>query len=116
MDKLQIKLEGKMNFECKKCGKCCSNFLPLSKREIQELRKLATRENKRLLEKDWYSTCPFLNYQNKCDIYENRPAICKGYTCYKFENHIFDKKFLKETKEKNTDFKLVDLREEIFRK
>jgi len=45
-----------MKFECSKCGKCCSNYLPLQKEEIKTMKKLAI--------KDWYNICPFLNYKN----------------------------------------------------
>ena len=53
-----------MKFECSKCGKCCSNYLPLQKEEIKTMKKLAIKENKHLLNKDWYNICPFLNYKN----------------------------------------------------
>lgn len=100
------------NFKCKKCGKCCSNFLPLTKEEIERMKRIKEKENKRILEKDWYATCPFLNSKNECDIYEQRPFICRQYDCYKFENHIVDmKEFMKYEAE---DFKLVDIRAEIF--
>jgi Fe-S-cluster containining protein len=29
------------NFECRKCGKCCSNYLPLTKEEIRKLKKFS---------------------------------------------------------------------------
>lgn len=38
-----------MNFEC---GKCCSNFLPLTEIEIKDMKKLAIKENKLLLDKN----------------------------------------------------------------
>jgi Fe-S-cluster containining protein len=28
------------NFECKKCGKCCSNYLPLTKEEIKTMKRI----------------------------------------------------------------------------
>ena len=99
-------------FECKCCGNCCSNFLPLRKEEIRTMKKLAKKENKHPLIKDWYGRCPFLNNNNKCDIYENRPLICREYTCYKFKNHIYNEEIFKNIPE--TDFKLTDVRKEIF--
>lgn len=79
-----------MIFNVKNVGKCCSNYLPLSETEIKEMKKRAIKENKILLDKNWYDICPFLNYRNECDIYENRPLICRKYDCYKFENLVFD--------------------------
>lgn len=100
------------NFECKCCGECCSNFLPLRDIEIKEMKKLARTENKHPLRKDWYSRCPFLNNNNRCDIYDNRPIICREYTCYRYENHIYDTEKFKNIKQ--DEFRLVDIRKEIF--
>lgn len=102
------------NFECKNCGKCCSNYLPLQEKEIQLIKKLAKKENRHPLIKDWYIRCPFLNGNNKCDIYEDRPLICREYTCYNFENSIYNTDVFKELNP--SDFKLVDLRKEFFGK
>lgn len=101
-----------MDFKCKCCGKCCSNFLPLREEEIRIMKKIAKEENIKHLRNDWYSICPFLNNSNRCDIYEKRPFICREYSCYNFENKIFNlEKFKNITKE---EFKLVDIRKEIF--
>ena len=100
------------NFECKKCGKCCSNFLPLMKEEIKTMKKLAKKENKHPLIQEWYLRCPFLNNNNRCDIYENRPIICREFSCYKFENNIYNKEVFSKIDEK--EFSLVDIRKEIF--
>ena len=97
---------------CKQCGKCCSNYLPLTTEEVIRIKKLAKKENKRLLDKNWYNYCPFLNEQNKCDIYDNRPLICKYYTCEKFEKHLFDIEEVRELSKGNRQ--LVDLREVVF--
>ena len=78
-----------MNFECRNCGECCSNYLPLQEKEILIMKQLAKKENKHPLRQDWYDRCPFLNGNNRCDIYEDRPMICREYTCYKFENNIY---------------------------
>lgn len=101
-----------MNFECKCCGKCCSNILPLTENEIKTMKKLAKKENKLLLDKDWYMRCPFLNNDNLCDIYENRPTICKEYDCYKFENGLFTNKMLQNIQDNK--YRVVNIRKEIF--
>lgn len=100
------------NFECKGCGECCSNYLPLRREEIKTMRKLAKIENRHPLRKDWYERCPFLNNSNKCDIYENRPLICKEYSCYNFENNIYNENAFKDIP--FGEFNLVDIRKEIF--
>jgi len=100
------------NFECKCCGECCSNYLPLRKEEINTMKKLAQTENKHPLRNDWYERCPFLNNNNKCDIYENRPLICKQYSCYNFKNNIYNLQVFKNIN--LDDFNLIDVRKEIF--
>lgn len=101
-----------MSFECKKCGKCCSNFLPLTKKDVERIKKVAKTENVNLLDKEWYQTCPFLNNKKLCDIYEDRPTICREFTCYAFENGIYSKELLR--KAQSEEFNLVDLRETFF--
>lgn len=101
------------NFKCRKCGECCSNFLPLRKEEIKAMKRLAKKENKHPLIKDWYLRCPFLNNNNRCDIYENRPIICREFSCYRFENNIYNKEVFSKIDEK--EFSLIDIRKEIFR-
>lgn len=101
-----------MKFECSKCGKCCSNYLPLQKEEIKTMKKLAIKENKQLLNKEWYSICPFLNYKNECDIYENRPLICREYSCYNYEHNIYNLEVFSKIPEEN--FEITNVRKEIF--
>ena len=53
-------------------------------------------------------TCPFLNDQNKCSIYEDRPYICKIYKC--------DKEAMNEKEARRLiNAKLTNLREVIFK-
>ena len=99
--------------QCKKCGKCCSNFLPLSNQEVLYLQKIVRKRNlkptKRLLEVESYFVCPFLDSKNRCVIYEDRPDICSSYTCEKFYKKDFSG--IKE----NINYRLVDLRKEVFK-
>lgn len=97
-------------FKCKRCGNCCSNYLPLSNKEFNDLKniikKRKLKSNKRIFESNYYHTCPFLNANNKCDIYEDRPMICKSFTCN------WD---MSNTKELTKEFRpLRDLRKELF--
>lgn len=100
------------SFECRKCANCCSNFLPLLPSEINLMKRLKGKENIQVLNQNWYTICPFLNSNNRCDIYENRPIICREYTCYKAEKGIYNKELFSKYKE--GDFKFTDIRKEIF--
>ena len=100
------------DFECKKCAECCSNYLPLLQSEINLMKKIKQKENIQALNQNWYSICPFLNSKNRCDIYENRPMICREYTCYNAENGIYNIETFKQYNE--SDFKFTDIRKEIF--
>jgi Fe-S-cluster containining protein len=101
------------DFKCKGCGECCSNLLPLTVDEIIDLKFLAKgkESHKRKYLNDYYMVCPFLNENNRCDIYENRPWICKTFTCDKFKNAIFDEEDRQEIDKKRS---IVNLRKEIF--
>lgn len=77
--------------KCIGCGKCCSNFLPLSQKEIKAIRQYVRKHNIKehrhlppTLEEPIDMTCPFLDeskQMNKCDIYEVRPQICRVFMC-----------------------------------
>lgn len=79
------------NGKCTQCGECCSNFLPVSKREIEEIKryikKRKVKERKHflpLVNPQIDATCPFLRIDRKterCNIYSVRPAICRWFKC-----------------------------------
>ena len=96
--------------KCSGCGRCCSNYLPLTTKEISYLRAYVKlnkiKPSYHLV--DSFTICPFLDNSNKCTIYENRPSICKNYKCDYFKT--------KDFKNMNIDnYRLVDLRKEIFK-
>jgi hypothetical protein len=76
---------------CSSCGQCCSNTLPMSKKEAVRIREYVQRKHIKecvnrppTMEpvKDW--TCPFRdNVKRICTIYEVRPAICRDLQCDK---------------------------------
>ena len=73
--------------KCNQCGKCCANVLMLSKREIDKIKKYIKKNNISVinrnnvfLEED-VNICPFLSEDNKCNIYEVRPSICRSFNC-----------------------------------
>lgn len=77
--------------KCSQCGGCCSNLLPISKKEIlairQYINKNDIKECRHLLPLSaaaYDMTCPFLDIgkgKEKCRIYAVRPEICKQFIC-----------------------------------
>ena len=78
---------------CTGCGQCCSNLLPLSESEIARIKSYIRRNKIKpcshgnfLLNKVFDLFCPFLDSSKKdekCKIYEVRPAICRYFICNK---------------------------------
>lgn len=78
--------------KCSGCGNCCTRYLVLSNKEINQIRAYIKRHNitqqKHLTNvlntKVFDMVCPFLNDNDpdhKCTIYDVRPQICKEFTC-----------------------------------
>lgn len=90
------------NGKCVGCGKCCSNLLALSEREIQEIRrymkKYHVQEKRHILptrELIIDMTCPFLNDEGgnqKCTIYPVRPHICRAFICNQLPSKMKENK------------------------
>ena len=77
-----------INGKCSKCGQCCSNFIPLTEDEVKRLKKIVRKRKLKphrnhVVNAMYDATCPFLNDENKCRIYEDRPMICKFFKCDK---------------------------------
>lgn len=82
--------------ECSQCGKCCSDMLPMSKKECLRIAEYIHRKHiKECVNipptaepvKDF--TCPFRdNARRICTIYEVRPAICRDFRCDKPRKEI----------------------------
>jgi Fe-S-cluster containining protein len=88
--------------------------LPLSDDDIRKIKSYGRKlkENKLIIDNNYYMRCPFLNFKNECDIYENRPLICKNYDCEQFNNNTHDKEFIDAIKTKN--FRIINIREYFF--
>ena len=86
-----------INGECSGCGRCCTNILPLSQKEIQKIKsyigqyKVTPVNRNNVLTKEYSNVCPFLSKENKCNIYKVRPEICKRFICSKFKNNVKNK-------------------------
>ncbi len=76
------------NGKCTSCGECCSNMLPMTKEEIQIIKKYKRKHHIQDTSYDanvgFNFICPFRDNSRKiCTIYEVRPAICKDFKCDK---------------------------------
>lgn len=85
--------------KCSCCGACCSNLLPVSEKEIREIKKYIKKKH---IEPCRHLTpfsaataatgdllCPFLDTgkeKEKCRIYEVRPLICRDFSCHYEKN------------------------------
>lgn len=75
--------------KCSGCGSCCSDFLPISKAEIQTIKRYIKKHNikaavhlEAVMGGHTDFTCPFRDNEKKiCTIYEVRPAICRVFSC-----------------------------------
>lgn len=113
----KVKLRKSHNFTCNgtcsKCGACCSNILPLTKKEVSNLKRIIKKRNLKphihaVLNASYDMTCPFLNDKHECRIYNDRPYICRLYKCDKEEVTWQETKQL-------LDAEVVNLREEVFK-
>ncbi len=81
--------------QCLKCGDCChAKTIPLLTEDIERISKITdikfyrTRNTGATVlnwkpHSDFY-VCIFFNVQTKlCNIYQNRPFVCKEYYCGK---------------------------------
>ena len=92
--------------QCSKCGECCTNFLPITQKEIETIQSYVLankiRPQKQMLVMQNRLTCPYYNGK-KCLIYEVRPLICKEFFFFFFKKEELGERFLEE------DFITVDM-------
>ena len=85
---------------CSKCGECCTNFLPVTQKEVETIQDYVIankiRPQKQMLVMQNRLTCPYYDGK-KCLIYEVRPLICKEFYCYKKPTAELANKFEKDT-------------------
>lgn len=103
-----------VNGKCSKCGECCSNYLPMNKKDIQRLRKYIEKNNIQPVTHNPVPSifkvdgmCPFLSNKstNRCLVYEARPQVCRDFNCH---NIIIE--------ECDDSYDIVDVREEFYGK
>lgn len=105
--------------ECSNCGQCCSDFLPVSEKEIQTIWRYIKRNN--IKEQVHFlptarpcidMICPFQNnLEKRCEIYEVRPAICRDFRCDKPKKQIWADRDLYQAK-----CRVVSMYETFFKK
>lgn len=64
------------------CGECCSRFLPLADFEVRRLSQLGDMTaGHPKYDGAIDMTCPFLDSDRNCAIYDDRPIICRAFDC-----------------------------------
>ena len=104
--------------KCVRCGACCSTLLPVSGKEIKEIRRYIKKNHIQEQQHNYLVknlgldlTCPFLNdskRNNKCEIYPVRPEICRSFMCNDPHGARQNKKLL------HKKYEPVDMRELFF--
>lgn len=105
------------NGKCTGCGSCCTNFLPMTEKEVSIIRRYIKRNN--VKEQKHFipsaaptvdMTCPFLDDSKSCDkclIYEVRPKVCRDFICRPSDRPTVDRNFTKKCM-------VVDVRGEFY--
>lgn len=80
------------NGKCICCGQCCSDLLPVTDKEIAEIKKyvkihkIKAHSHGNFLSGNFMDlTCPFMDSSKelKCEIYPVRPKVCRMFSCHK---------------------------------
>lgn len=102
--------------DCRRCGECCSRFLPMDKTDIEYFMKLLKRlmVDKGLRINKNMNSCPMFDWSERsCMVYESpfKPQICESFECslLKYPSPMmrrlmFDMKCINE----DNDAKIVD--------
>jgi hypothetical protein len=104
-----------MNFNCKKCGKCCNKkgYVYFELNEVVDISKYLNlpinKFIKKYLKKDennryYLKNCPF--YENGCIIYDVRPVQCRQYPFW--YNIVKTKKNWNNEAKKCNGIKIID--------
>lgn len=75
-----------VNGECSKCGGCCPGFIPLTKDEVEKIKRYVKKNNIKMREREsilgYDGRCIFLDPKTrKCMIYPVRPFVCSDFLC-----------------------------------
>ena len=102
------------NGKCTGCGKCCSNYLPMTVSEISTIKnyikKHQVKEQHHISLKVLDMSCPFLDKSkscNKCTIYPVRPRVCRDFICDPAQRKPVNQMYASKCK-------VVDVRSEFY--
>jgi Fe-S-cluster containining protein len=79
------------SFNCKMCGNCCRNITRWKENE-QRLRDLLGMDLSFPFEAH-NGICPHLTNENKCDIYDARPNICRTKYIFSILSQLYNLSF-----------------------
>lgn len=104
------------NGKCSGCGNCCTNLLPMSKNEVETIRRYIKKHGIKecrhqfpVATPTFDMTCPFRDNNNGiCTIYKVRPEICKQFICNNEKRAKHNRELLKQTRS------IVDVRDEFY--
>lgn len=73
------------NGKCSKCGNCCGEFLPVTRKEVSKIKAYVKEHNikptNRKVGNDIDLRCAFWDKDIGCKIYEVRPYVCRDFKC-----------------------------------
>lgn len=103
--------------KCSQCGSCCGRYLPISEKELKEIKRYVKKHHIKpqkhippTSEPTVDFTCPLRSdSEKKCLCYEVRPQICRSFLCSNPKNGIWATK-----QEFHAKYRVVDMREEIW--
>jgi uncharacterized protein len=87
---------------CEKCAGLCCRYIalpieePETKADFDDVRWYLAHEGISVFveDDDWYiniaNRCKYLTKDNRCDIYDHRPRICRGYKDHSCDFHSGD--------------------------
>ena len=88
---MEEKQDNFVDGKCSQCGECCPRWLPLSNRDIKNIRTYLKKHDVYYAPKvisplmvQETTFCPFLKLDQKterCQIYPIRPTVCRLYDC-----------------------------------
>lgn len=87
-----FKVDHTINGKCSGCGACCQAILSISDKEVQKIKSYIGQKKIQPINRHtehsykFIDVCPFLNKENRCNIYPVRPAVCKRFICSQFTN------------------------------
>ena len=75
----------------RRCGECCSRFLPVTPGELSVLERAVAQRGIVLREEEGECdlTCPLLDTDRECMAYDVRPMICRQYSCADHARGVF---------------------------